>query len=79
MKITIQYYAQLREESGRSKEEIETQAKNPKELYGELQKKYRFKLPVKILKVAVNGEFAGWSQSLRNRDEVVFIPPVAGG
>ena len=31
------------------------------------------------LKVAVNAEFTGWSRPIADGDEVVFIPPVAGG
>ncbi|MGH8244731.1 MAG: MoaD/ThiS family protein, partial [Steroidobacteraceae bacterium] len=31
------------------------------------------------LKVAVNAAFGGWDQALQDGDEVVFIPPVAGG
>jgi molybdopterin converting factor small subunit len=32
-----------------------------------------------MLRVAVNDEFADWSQPLAAGDRVVFIPPVAGG
>jgi molybdopterin converting factor small subunit len=32
-----------------------------------------------MLKVAINGEFTDWSTPLADGDEVVFIPPVAGG
>jgi molybdopterin converting factor small subunit len=31
------------------------------------------------LKVAINSEFADWSQPLAAGDAVVFLPPVAGG
>jgi molybdopterin converting factor small subunit len=31
------------------------------------------------LKVAVNARFTNWSTALAEGDEVVFIPPVAGG
>ena len=33
----------------------------------------------KAVRVAVNDEFADWNQTLREGDELVFIPPVAGG
>ena len=31
------------------------------------------------LRVAINGAFAPWGQTLHEGDEVVFIPPVSGG
>jgi molybdopterin converting factor small subunit len=36
-------------------------------------------LPASQLKVAVNAAFSDWNQALADGDEVVFIPPVAGG
>jgi molybdenum cofactor guanylyltransferase len=77
--IHVQYYALLREQAGRSEERVGTRAATPLELYEELQARYPFSLAAQMLKVAVNGEFGDWSQSLADDDRVVFIPPVAGG
>jgi molybdopterin converting factor subunit 1 len=77
--IRVRYYALLREQAGRSNERIETGAVTAGELYGELSKRYAFRLPKEQLRVAVNGEFAEWGRALADEDEVVFIPPVAGG
>jgi molybdenum cofactor guanylyltransferase len=77
--IRVQYYALLREEAGKSEESVGTRAATPRELYEELQGRYPFSLAVQMLKVAVNDEFADWSQRLADGDRVVFIPPVAGG
>ncbi len=79
MQIKIQYYALLREQAGKSTEAIDTLAATPAELYRELGTRHPFTLPHEQLKVAVNGEFSGWSHGLRSGDVVVFIPPVAGG
>jgi molybdopterin converting factor subunit 1 len=79
MLINIQYYAILREQSGRSTEALETRAATPAALYSELAARYPFTLPAEQLKVAVNGEFADFSRKLCAGDAVVFIPPVAGG
>jgi molybdopterin-guanine dinucleotide biosynthesis protein A len=79
MQLKIQYFALLREQSGRSEETLETAAGTPADLYAELQARYGFTLPREQLKVAVNSEFAPWSQRLAAGDAVVFIPPVAGG
>jgi molybdenum cofactor guanylyltransferase len=77
--IRVQYFALLREQAGRSDEALTTLARNPRELYEELRKKYPFTLGPEVLRVAVNTEFGEWTQPLSNGDAVVFIPPVAGG
>ncbi len=79
MQITIQYFALMREQAGRSMESLETLASTPADLYSELNARYGFTLPREQLKVAVNSEFADWSRPLAAGDSVVFIPPVAGG
>lgn len=79
MQLKIQYFALMREQSGRSEETVETLASTPADLYAELKARYGFTLPREQLKVAVNSEFAPWSRPLAAGDAVVFIPPVAGG
>ncbi len=78
-KIHIQYYALLREERGISHETFSTSSKTARDLYFELQKKFKFKLSTDLLRVAINDEFAPWDTLLKSDDRVVFIPPVAGG
>jgi molybdenum cofactor guanylyltransferase len=77
--LTIQYFALLREQAGRSEETVQTSAATPADLFDELNARYGFTLSREQLKVAVNTEFAEWSHRLRAGDAVVFIPPVAGG
>jgi molybdopterin converting factor subunit 1 len=79
MLINIQYYAILREQSGRSVESLDTRATTPAALYTELAARYPFTLRQDQLKVAVNGEFTDFGRALAAGDAVVFIPPVAGG
>jgi len=79
MKLRVQYFALMREQAGRSEETLETAAATPAELYGELVGRYGFTLAREQLKVAVNSEFSEWSRPLAAGDDVVFIPPVAGG
>ena len=78
-KLRLQYFASLRERRGLSREELVTTATTPAGLYEELSGRHGFALPVARLRVAVNGEFAALDQPLKDGDEVVFIPPVAGG
>ncbi len=77
--VTLQYYAQLREQAGASSEQVSTGAGNLRELYDELRTRHGFSLPIDALKVAVNAQFSDWSRVLAEGDTVVFIPPVAGG
>ena len=79
MPLTVQYFALLREQAGRSQETLETQAATPADLYAELRARHPFTLSREQLKVAVNGDFSDWSRRLAAGDSVVFIPPVAGG
>ena len=79
VKLQVQYYALLREQAGRSSESLTSSARTPHELYEELQVRYAFTLAPEQLRVAINSEFAEWSQPLVDGDAVVFIPPVAGG
>lgn len=77
--LTIQYFALLREQAGRSEETVATHAATAADLFAELHARHGFSLTRDRLKVAVNGEFADWSRRLASGDSVVFIPPVAGG
>jgi molybdopterin-guanine dinucleotide biosynthesis protein A len=78
-RISVQYYALLREQAGRSSESLLTPARTARQLYEELNRRHPFTLPPELLRVAVNAEFAEWSAPLADGDTVVFIPPVAGG
>lgn len=77
--LQIQYFALLREQAGRNAETVSSQARDARELYRELRARHGLQLEPEQLRVAVNEEFADWSQALREGDTVVFLPPVAGG
>ena len=79
MKLTIRYYAILREQAGRSEESLDTDATTPAALFEQLKTRYPFTLNASQLKVAINTEFREWTAMLKDGDNVVFIPPVAGG
>ena len=78
-RFEIKYYAVLREKAGRNAETLETSATTPAAVYEELRARHGFKLDRDLVRVAVNDEFAEWDVALRDGDELVFIPPVAGG
>ncbi len=78
-RVRVEYFALLRERAGVNEETIETNAQTPAQLYEELVERHGFDIERTRLKVAINAQFGDWSALLRNGDEVVFIPPVAGG
>ena len=78
-RVTVQYYAVLREQAGRREEAVVTAARTARELYAELARRHPFSLDTAVLRVAINGEFGEWGAPLADGDAVVFIPPVAGG
>ena len=77
--ITVTYFAQLKELTGTSEETIETDSETPAGLFEEIRAKHNIPLKRKGMMVAVNGDFTDWTHTLVEGEEVVFIPPVAGG
>lgn len=77
--VTVQYFAILREQRGRSAETLVTAAATPEALYAELRARHAFTLPPDRVRAAVNEEFVAPAAPLKTGDTVVFIPPVAGG
>jgi len=78
-RLTVRYFALLREQAGRGSEALQTAARTPQELYEQLQRERGLKLAPQFLRVAVNDEFGDWQQPLSDGDTVAFLPPVAGG
>lgn len=77
--ITVEYFAILREQRGLSRERLSTTAATAEALYDTLRSEHGFTLPGERVRAAVNGQFVGAQTDLNDGDEVVFIPPVAGG
>lgn len=77
--LRVRYFALLREQAGRSSEELDTPAGTPQELYEELRLRHGLSVGAQFLRVAINDEFADWRAPLADGDTVVFLPPVAGG
>ncbi|HEY4246817.1 MAG TPA: molybdopterin converting factor subunit 1 [Lacunisphaera sp.] len=77
--IHVRFFAVLREQAGTSTIELSTAAATPAELYAELQTSHRLTFRAELLKVAVNERYVPMDSPLHAGDQVVFIPPVAGG
>ena len=79
MKIKVKYFAAIREAIGINEEFIDGNSSTPLELFEFLKEKYRFEFEESNIKVAINDEYAEFTQPLSELDTIVFIPPVAGG
>lgn len=77
--VNLLYFASLREAAGVASQTLESNAKDLAGLYAEIQSIHGFQWPQASLRVAVDGEFARWSDRVREGIEVAFIPPVSGG
>ncbi|MDH3890574.1 MAG: molybdopterin converting factor subunit 1 [candidate division Zixibacteria bacterium] len=77
--IKMLYFAKLKEETGVDSETVSTSAHTAANLYDELRDRYLFSLDSSVTQVAINEEFATMNTELTDGDQVVFIPPVAGG
>lgn len=77
--VQVLYFAKLREARGLDEENIETLACTAAGLYEELRFRHRLPLDIDALRCARNGDFCEWQAPLEAGDELVFIPPVAGG
>jgi molybdopterin synthase sulfur carrier subunit len=78
-RVTVLYFAALRDTAGVASQALETPATTLQGLYEELQAQHGFTFPVRQLRVAVDDAFARWSDVPREGSEVAFIPPVSGG
>jgi len=78
-RVTVRYFAVLRERRGLSEETVETTASTLGEFLTELIATHRLGLPISLIRVAVGTDFAENSQELKDGMHLVLIPPVAGG
>lgn len=77
--VRLLYFASLRDVTGVASQMVESTASDLQGLYVEVQARHGFQWPIANLRVAVDGEFAHWSDGVRDGSEIAFIPPVSGG
>lgn len=78
-RVTVLYFASLRDAAGMGSETLEATQTDLRALYEDLRGQHGFALPVERLRVAVDGAFARWDDVLVPGSEIAFIPPVSGG
>ncbi len=81
MKIRVKFFAILRERAGCSTVTKDlADGSTVADLWRELQKDYpKLDVPGIRMLYAVNQNYVGVDQQLKDQDEVVFVPPVSGG
>ncbi len=77
--IKILYFASLREQRGVSSEQLKTECSTALDLWKHLAHDHQLKMSLDILKVAANDEYVDFNYLIQDGDQIVFIPPVAGG
>ena len=76
MRITVLYFASLRQTLGKARESVELpSAVSASELWRQVAAGHGEQ---RVL-VAINQHYVDWSQTVSNGDEVAFFPPVTGG
>ncbi|MEY3001585.1 MAG: hypothetical protein RL648_1799 [Verrucomicrobiota bacterium] len=79
MKLTILYFARLKEAAGTDFQSLETACSTVEELYAALAREQQFGLPFDQIRAAVNETFCDGSTLLKDGDVVAFMPPMSGG
>jgi len=76
MKISVKYFASMRDRVGKDEESLElSDGATIAELWGKVSEE---ELPENTL-VAINMEYTNSEAALKDGDEVAFFPPVTGG
>ncbi|GIX33364.1 MAG: molybdopterin synthase sulfur carrier subunit [Lysobacterales bacterium] len=78
MRVTIQYFAALREAAGRSEESLDTAASDLDRLLHELRARHGFALAREDLRVGRNGRLADWRSALCEGDRIAIMPRFSG-
>jgi len=77
MSVHVKYFASLRESIGRSSDQVPVTDTTTVEMIWQ-QATGNMDRPPQLL-VAVNKEYASFTQIVKDGDEVAFFPPVTGG
>ena len=77
MKITVFTFAQTRAQLGFAEKMFDCEpTETPREIFRRVAPQFD---PGKIIRVAVDQEYADWDQPVGHATELALIPPVSGG
>ncbi len=77
--IQIRYFAILREQTQKTLETILTDAHTVGDLFLELKNKYNLTSEISDIRFALNQNYVERDTAIQGGEQIVFIPPVAGG
>jgi len=78
-RVTITYFASLKEQATTRKEVVESKANTLLELYEELSQKHGFCVNSQTIRIACNDVFREPNDTFASGDFIAFLPPVSGG
>lgn len=78
MNLKLRWVAVLREERGVASEQVEWTG-GALALYQDLRHRHGLGLPPERVLLSVNECFVPWDHPLAEGDELIFLPPMAGG
>jgi molybdopterin synthase sulfur carrier subunit len=78
-KIHVRYFAILREQMQKSSETILTDCNTVGELFLELKQKHNLTSEIENIRFALNQNYVERDTLIQGDENIVFIPPVAGG
>lgn len=79
MKIRVRYFALFREQAGCDSESVNWTGGTAAELFQMMAERHPLLQNQAAALVAINDEMSAWETALKEDDEVLFFPPVAGG
>ena len=79
MKVRVRYFALFREQAGCASETVDWSGGTVKELFQKVSAEHPPLEPQAAALVAINEEMSDWDAAVKENDEVLFFPPVAGG
>jgi molybdopterin synthase sulfur carrier subunit len=78
-RVTVLWFASLRDARGVASESVDTDARDLRGLYAQLQARHGLAFAPERMRVAVDDAFARWEDAPLDGSQVAFIPPVSGG
>jgi molybdopterin converting factor subunit 1 len=79
MKVGVRYFALFREQTGCASETVDWAGGTAAALFEMMTDKHPALQNQVAALVAINDEMSAWETALKEGDEVLFFPPVAGG